>query len=155
MNDQIRGRPAGSVPPRGCRSQRGVDQTATRGTLARPEGPGQTSEETLILAHPECTEGRGADEELDQLASFWDLVNLQDIAIVERVQAGLSDPAYRGGRLCYHFEEPLHRFQNMVIDKMIGIDRVSGSRLMARVACFLLRNSTWPSQYSAFIPSPS
>jgi len=39
MNDQIRGRPAGSVPPRGCRSQRGVDQTATRGTLARPEGP--------------------------------------------------------------------------------------------------------------------
>ena len=92
--------------------------------LARPEGPGQTSEETLILAHPECTEGPGADEELDQLASFWDLVNRQDIAIVERVQAGLSDPAYRGGRLCYHFEEPLHRFQNMVIDKMVGIERV-------------------------------
>ena len=92
--------------------------------LARSEGPGQTSEETLILAHPECTEGWGADEDLDQLASFWDLVNLQDIAIVERVQAGLSDPAYRGGRLCYHFEEPLHRFQNMVIDKMVGLDRV-------------------------------
>ena len=92
--------------------------------LACPEGPGQTSEETLILAHPECTEGSSVGEELDQLASFWDLVNRQDIAIVERVQAGLSDPAYRGGRMCYHFEEPLHRFQNMVIDKMIGLDRV-------------------------------
>jgi len=31
---------------------------------------------------------------------------------------------YRGGRMCYHFEEPLHRFQNMVIDKMVGIERV-------------------------------
>jgi phenylpropionate dioxygenase-like ring-hydroxylating dioxygenase large terminal subunit len=92
--------------------------------LARPDGPERTSEETLILAHPESTEGSGADAELDQLASFWDLVNRQDIEIVERVQAGLSDPAYRGGRLCYHFEEPLHRFQNMVIDKMVGIDRV-------------------------------
>jgi phenylpropionate dioxygenase-like ring-hydroxylating dioxygenase large terminal subunit len=61
---------------------------------------------------------------LDQLASFWDLVNRQDIEIVERVQAGLSDPAYRGGRLCYHFEEPLHRFQNMIVDRMVGIDRV-------------------------------
>ena len=34
--------------------------------------------------------------------------------------------AYRGGRLCFRFEEPLHRFQNMVIDKMVGIDRVLG-----------------------------
>jgi choline monooxygenase len=92
--------------------------------LTRPDGPRQTSEETLILAHPECMESSGADEELDRLASFWDLVNRQDIAIVERVQAGLADPAYRGGRLCYHFEEPLHRFQNMVIDKMVGIERV-------------------------------
>ena len=92
--------------------------------LARPDGPGQTVEEALIFTHPECTESPGAQEELDQLASFWDLVNRQDIEIVERVQAGLSDPAYRGGRLCYHFEEPIHRFQNMIIDKMVGIDRV-------------------------------
>jgi choline monooxygenase len=92
--------------------------------LTRPEGPGQTSEQTFILAHPESLERPGADRELDQLASFWDLVNRQDMAIVERVQAGLADPSYRGGRLCYHFEEPLHRFQNMVIDKMVGIERV-------------------------------
>jgi hypothetical protein len=26
--------------------------------------------------------------------------------------------------MCYRFEEPLHRFQNMVADRMVGIDRV-------------------------------
>ena len=104
--------------------------------LAHPEGPGQTGEETLILTHPECTESPGAEDELDQLTLFWDLVNRQDIEIVERVQAGLSDPAYRGGRLCYHFEEPIHRFQNMIIDKMVGIDRVPPGDEMEMVPMF-------------------
>jgi len=26
--------------------------------------------------------------------------------------------------MCYRFEEPLHRFQNMVIDKMVGVERI-------------------------------
>jgi hypothetical protein len=26
--------------------------------------------------------------------------------------------------MCYRFEEPLHRFQNMVADRMVGIRRV-------------------------------
>lgn len=51
-------------------------------------------------------------------------MNLQDVEIVERVQKGISNPAYRGGRMCYRFEEPLHRYQNMIIDKMVGMDRV-------------------------------
>jgi phenylpropionate dioxygenase-like ring-hydroxylating dioxygenase large terminal subunit len=58
------------------------------------------------------------------LMRFWDLVNMQDIEIVERVQEGISNPAYRGGRMCYQFEETLHRYQNIVIDKMVGIDRI-------------------------------
>ena len=60
----------------------------------------------------------------DQLECFWDLVNRQDLEIVERVQQGITNPAYTGGRMCYRFEEPLHRFQNMIIDRMVGIDRV-------------------------------
>ena len=63
---------------------------------------------------------------IEQLAKFWDLVNRQDLEIVERVQEGLENPAYRGGRMCFRFEEPLHRFQNMVIDKIVGIERVPG-----------------------------
>lgn len=94
--------------------------------ITRPSGPAYTVEETYILVHPESIERGGdkADTEIDQLADFWTLVNNQDIDIVEKVQAGLSMKPYRGGRMCYHFEEPLHRFQNMIIDKMVGIERV-------------------------------
>lgn len=92
--------------------------------VANPDGPGRTVEKTALLTHPGSLGEPGAEEELDQLMGFWDLVNTQDFEIVERVQEGISNPAYRGGRMCYRFEETLHRFQNIVIDKMVGIDRV-------------------------------
>jgi choline monooxygenase len=92
--------------------------------LTRPVSPGLTLEDTYVLADPEAsatTEGAAA---VDGLQSFWDQVNREDIEIVERVQQGLSTTSYAGGRMCYRFEEPLHRFQNMVADRMVGIDRV-------------------------------
>ena len=92
--------------------------------ITRPDGPAYTVEETYILVHPESLENEGAEAELDQLTEFWTLVNNQDIDIVEKVQAGLTMQPYRGGRMCYHFEEPLHRYQNMVIDKMVGLERI-------------------------------
>lgn len=92
--------------------------------LTKPDGPARTIEQTWILCHPESLEADGSDTELDQLTDFWTLVNEQDIDIVQRVQAGLSMKAYRGGRMCYHFEEPIHRFHNMIIDKMVGMERV-------------------------------
>jgi phenylpropionate dioxygenase-like ring-hydroxylating dioxygenase large terminal subunit len=92
--------------------------------FARPEGPARTMEETVILTHPDSVRDADASNGLDQLERFWDLVNRQDLEIVERVQQGVTSPAYTGGRMCYRFEEPLHRFQNMIIDRMVGIDRV-------------------------------
>jgi choline monooxygenase len=92
--------------------------------ITRPQGPDRTVESTFILSHPESVDTPGSEEALDELAKFWNLVNVQDIEIVERVQQGISNPAYRGGRMCYRFEEPLHRYQNMVIDRMVGMDRV-------------------------------
>ena len=74
--------------------------------------------------------------EIDQLAHFWDEVNREDIAIVERVQEGLGARAYTGGRMCYRFEEPLHRFQNMVIDRMVGIRRVPSGDSAERMPMF-------------------
>ena len=32
--------------------------------------------------------------------------------------------AYPGGRMCYHFEEPVHRFQNMVAGLMAGASQI-------------------------------
>jgi len=92
--------------------------------FSRPDGPARTVEEAVLLVPPGTGDGPGTEAGLDQLAGFWDLVNRQDLEIVARVQAGLANPAYRGGRMCYRFEEPLHRFQNMVIDRMLGLDRV-------------------------------
>jgi choline monooxygenase len=94
--------------------------------LARPTSAAVTSEVAYLLSHPESIERPGSsfESEIEELLAFWDEVNREDIAIVERVQAGLADPTYTGGRMCYRFEEPVHRFQNMVIDRMLGIRRV-------------------------------
>ena len=36
------------------------------------------------------------------------------------MQVGTGAEPYAGGRFSFRFEEPLHRFQNMVVDKMVG-----------------------------------
>jgi choline monooxygenase len=91
---------------------------------ARPVTPRCTRETTYLLVHPESTDEPDRAVAVDHLAGFWDCVNREDIAIVERVQHGLDTTPFPGGRLCYRFEEPLHRFQNMVIDHMIGHPRI-------------------------------
>jgi choline monooxygenase len=93
--------------------------------LTRPVGPASTAEVTYLLSHPDSiARADDLEREVDGLLAFWDEVNREDIAIVERVQQGLSDLAYTGGRMCYRFEEPVHRFQNMVVDKVLGIHRI-------------------------------
>jgi choline monooxygenase len=92
--------------------------------LARAAAPGLTYETTFLLTHPESDGVAGTEEAVDGLARFWDAVNREDIEIVERVQAGLATTPFPGGRLCYRFEESVHRYQNMVIDRMVGRRRV-------------------------------
>ncbi|MET0972078.1 MAG: SRPBCC family protein, partial [Thermoleophilaceae bacterium] len=70
------------------------------------------------------TSAASSGDAVEQIASFWDDVNREDIGIVERVQQGLSTAPFPGGRLCYRFEETVHRFQNMVIDRMVGMRRI-------------------------------
>jgi choline monooxygenase len=94
--------------------------------LNQPVAANRTVETAVLLTHPESFDDPDAEKGLDQLEKFWDLVNRQDLEIVERVQEGIENPAYQGGRMCFRFEEPLHRFQNMIIDRMVGIDRVPG-----------------------------
>ncbi len=91
---------------------------------AQPVGPRLTRETTYLLIHPDAAEPTDTGVAVDQLAAFWDRVNREDIDIVQRVQQGLDTTPFPGGRLCYRFEEPLHRFQNMVIDHMIGHPRI-------------------------------
>jgi choline monooxygenase len=91
--------------------------------LPHPVGPNLTTETAYLLTHPE-SRSHAQETDIDALVAFWDEVNREDIAIVERVQDGLSNPVYEGGRMCYRFEESVHRFQNMEIDRILGIRRV-------------------------------
>ncbi len=92
--------------------------------ILTPSAPDHTTEQTHILIPPTTTMDTEAEAALEKLAGFWDHVNLEDIEIVERVQTGIATTDYAGGRMCYRFEEPLHRFQNMVIDRMVGVERI-------------------------------
>jgi choline monooxygenase len=103
--------------------------------LARPAGPSRTTETAYLLTHPQSRK-HARDSDIDDLITFWDEVNREDIAIVERVQDGLSNPAYGGGRMCYRFEESVHRFQNMEIDRMLGMWRVPAGDCEKRVPMF-------------------
>lgn len=110
--------------------------------LLTPLSVDMTLEETALAMHVDTVSEDGGPDEgasgagvaaavdeelsgaLDKLLAFWDHVNREDIDIVGVVQRGISNRAYTGGRMCYRFEEPLHRFQNMVIDRMVGVDRI-------------------------------
>lgn len=92
--------------------------------LVRPVSAGRTAEVAYLLVPPEAGSTPEAEAAIEELLAFWDEVNREDIAIVERVQDGLANPAYTGGRMCYRFEESVHRFQNMVVDRMLGERRV-------------------------------
>ncbi len=93
--------------------------------IARPTAAGITEESAYLLTHPESV-AASADPEsaTDELLRFWDTINREDIAVVERVQDGLQNTEYQGGRMCSRFEESCHRFQNMVIDAMLGLQRI-------------------------------
>lgn len=92
-----------------------------------PTGPAITTETCTFLLP-----GDGADADTDVVEQafaatrkFWLEVNAEDIDIVERGQRGLSAGAVPAGPLAPRFEEPLHRFHNMLADCMT-LDSMSG-----------------------------
>ena len=91
--------------------------------IINPDGVGRTIEYADLLVHPATLESPGAEASLDAVFRFWELVNHQDIGAVERVQRGIQAKQYQGGRMCFKFEESIHRFQNILIDLMTGNER--------------------------------
>ena len=73
-----------------------------------------------IYDNPKDDDEKKMKADIDELAGFYVLVNDQDIGAVENLQTGLQNTidVYRGGRLSGKFEEPIYRFQNILIDYM-------------------------------------
>ena len=95
--------------------------------LTRPTAPTATREVAVSARAPRVRRAAPATRssaEIETLLAFWDEVNREDIGIVERVQAGLADPAYTGGRMCYRFEESCTASRTWSIDRMLGIRRI-------------------------------
>merc|ERR1712187_915237 len=58
-------------------------------------------------------------KKVNDLVDFYVMTNNQDIWAVENLQRGInSNNVYRGGRLSAKFEEPVYRYQNILIDYM-------------------------------------
>jgi phenylpropionate dioxygenase-like ring-hydroxylating dioxygenase large terminal subunit len=64
--------------------------------LAQPVSPRLTRETTFLLTHSDSTDDKDTEQALNDLSTFWDTVNREDIEIVERVNeasAPLPSPA--------------------------------------------------------------
>ena len=92
--------------------------------ITDPIRANQTIERTFLLTPPGTLANKSHIKMFLELVKFWDIINTQDLGIVECVQEGLSNTAFKGGRMCFKFEEPLHRYQNWVADRMCNIHRV-------------------------------
>lgn len=80
-----------------------------------PVSPGLTREQCAWLLPPGS---EPSEEAFEQTRTFWLDVNAEDIDIVQRGQRGLTRGAVPAGPLAPRFEEPLHRFHNMLADLM-------------------------------------
>ena len=83
-----------------------------------PVAPGVTKETCTLLVP--ASNADALPDAIQQTIDFWIDVNNEDIDIVERGQRGLTKGAVPAGPLAPRFEEPLHRFHNMLADHMTG-----------------------------------
>lgn len=111
-----------------------------------PLAPGLTRETCTWLLP--STSQQVADADFAVTRDFWLTVNNEDIDIVQRGQIGLTTGGYKPGRLSPRFEEPLHRFHNMLADRLTGVNRVpagdnvDGQSLYGTAVDTALRNET-------------
>lgn len=97
-----------------------------------PTSPGTTAE-TCTLLLPQST-GPVDDDAAKPTVTFWLDINAEDIDIVERGQRGLAHGAVPPGPLAPRFEEPLHRFQNILsqcftLDSLAEVKIPNGDRI--------------------------
>ena len=60
-----------------------------------PRDPGRTDIDCVFLFHPDEVQKKGFDP--SDAVDFWDLINLQDWAICERVQRGMHSRPFEHG----------------------------------------------------------
>ena len=95
-----------------------------------PLAAGATREHCTFLLPPSTDAGTAADA-FEATRKFWIEINSEDIDICERAQRGLALGGAPPGPLSPRFEEPLHRFHNMVADCLTADLLADGLRVPA------------------------
>ena len=93
-----------------------------------PLSSGITREHCTLLL-PSSTPAERYGDAAAETLKFWIEVNNEDIDICERSHRGLALGGAPPGPLSPRFEEPLHRFQNMVADCLTADSLADGLRI--------------------------
>ncbi len=94
-----------------------------------PLAPGLTRETCTFLLPPSTPDV--TDDDMKTTRDFWFDVNNEDIDICQRSQRGLTHGRIAAGPLAPRFEEPLHRFHNMLADCMTADSLATGLTIPA------------------------
>ncbi|MCH9664024.1 MAG: hypothetical protein K0U66_10290, partial [Gammaproteobacteria bacterium] len=60
-------------------------------------------------------------EPREVVLKMWDDLNREDLGMLELLQQGRLSPAYDGGRLSPHWEDPTHEFGRRIVEKIIAV----------------------------------
>ncbi|MEM7223364.1 MAG: aromatic ring-hydroxylating dioxygenase subunit alpha [Pseudomonadota bacterium] len=86
--------------------------------LATPLGPGRCREDIHIYLVGEAADGERHQAERQAVFDTWHDLNGEDLAVLEKLQAGRHSPAFTGGRLSPYWDAaPLH-FARLVVDAL-------------------------------------
>lgn len=100
----------------------GVQRDHTFAIILEPKGPRLTHEHIhLFYAAPDTPEDLRR-----QNAEQWELVFVEDIGVVEGMQAARGAPGFDGGRFSPAMDGPTHQFHKWVAGRMLDAGAVAG-----------------------------
>ena len=88
--------------------------------VSYPIAPNLTREELHVFVVNDEAMGAEYDGARKNLLQMWDDLNREDIGMLELLQQGRLSPAYDGGRLSPHWEQPTHDFGKRIVEKIIA-----------------------------------
>ncbi len=83
-----------------------------------PGSAGRSREELHIYLMAEAAEGPAHAEARQAVIDTWHDLNLEDLGLLEGLQAGRASPAYDGGLFSPVWEEPTHQFAQLVLEAL-------------------------------------
>jgi choline monooxygenase len=82
--------------------------------ILQPVSASKTIEHAVLIS--DADNYQKYPDKVDEIWDFYDMVNIQDLKICEKVQEGIECDDYLGGKLVPKYEDTIHRFHQMLIN---------------------------------------